>query len=173
MKWCRLIGLLKYISKSDQVLSMSNIQYWKVNLKINWKHFQQRHFTLSLFLPYHFKEIKETESRVTEFVCSGGDGNKDQEPQYKCPGHFLNLLLTFPLDYFLFFRFVFSAEEGVKVRAGSDWVWDAQFVTWQEPDSAAWPWTQPQHKHKHNFTITHTAKYANIDLNIRSTGFAV
>lgn len=67
---------------------------------------------------------------------------------------------------------MFSAEEGVKVRAGSDWVWDAQFVTWQEPDSAAWPWTQPQHKHKHNFTITHTEKYGNIDFNIRSTGFA-
>ena len=61
-----------------------------------------------------------------------------------------------PLEivFSVFFRFVFSAEEGVKVRAGSDWVWDAQFVTWQEPDSAAWPWTQPQHKHKHNFTIT-------------------
>ena len=92
-------------------------------------HFQQRHFKLSLFVPYHsFPQLllfpacdKETESRVTEFVCSGGDGNKDQGPQYMSwplPQLVVNIS---PLEIvFLFFRFVFSAEEGVKVRAGSD-----------------------------------------------------
>jgi len=170
MKWCKLIGVPKYISKSDKVLSISNIKYWKVELKINWMHFEQRHFTLSLFLPYHFKEIKETESRVTECVCLGGNGNKDQGPQYILATS-STYCKNFPLIVFSVFQIcVFSG--GGRESLSGEWlslrrpVCDLTGARLSRMAlNTATTQTQTQ-------LYNYVEKYGNKDLSIRSTGFA-